>query len=350
MASHPRPPLSRLNIPGPPSLNMQQPISFDPRNQSMFSPSLPTSIQQTFHPPYLMHGQSAVQTPMQSIFPSQPQPPGAPSRPSYAQHRVGQVSIAQLAAAGIHPPNPLPMTPLGQGFPSQVPPGMQFGNPGPGFQRNRRTPSMSLGGPPKAVLGGPNRKVSPLLPAVTDAPPATVKGKKVVVKFPRETVVEDDTDQTISRTSWARVPLPLAEVPEQPMLRPPELDTAEVYPTDSDRYGFPSTLEVFLPGKVCFQSSTLRSSTYIPFRQSAWDNLKKLDIEEKLQKLGVEPGSMNSMSHIHGPHGRAASVRSEHVVITLQLNDSLLPRYHHLQTLPYYTLSLINCSSRKRLL
>lgn len=227
----------------------------------MFSPSFPTSIQQTFHPPYLMHGQQAVQTPMQSIFP--PQPPGAPSRPSYAHHRVGQVSIAQLAAAGIHPPNPMPMTPLGQGFPSQVPPGIPFGSSGPGFQRNRRTPSMSLGGPPKAVLGGPNRKVSPLLPAVTDAPPATVKGKKVVVKFPRETVVEDDADKTVSRTSWARMPLPLAEVPEQPVLRPPELVTAEVYPTDSDRYSFPGTLEVFLPGKVCFHLSTLSSSTYI---------------------------------------------------------------------------------------
>ena len=53
--------------------------------------------------------------------------------------------------------------------------------------------------------------------------------------------------------------------------------------------------------------------------QNAWDALKKLDIEEKLQKLGVEPGSGNSMPHIHAPHGRAASVRSKHVVTVSSL-------------------------------
>jgi hypothetical protein len=250
MTSHPRPSLSRLNIPGPVSLTMQQPIGFDSRSQTMFSPSLPTSIQQGFHPPYPMNGQSALQTPMQPMFP--PQPPGAPGRPSYAQHRVGQVSIAQLAAAGIHPPNP--MTPLGQGFPSQVPPGMSFGGPGPGFQRNRRTPSVSLGGPPKAVLGGPNRKVSPLPPAATEVPPPTAatRGKKMVVKFPQETVFGDDKDLVVTRAPWARSPLPLAEVPEQLVLRPPDLVTAEAYPTDPDRYDLPKTLGIFLPGKVCF--------------------------------------------------------------------------------------------------
>jgi hypothetical protein len=116
---------------------------------------------------------------------------------------------------------------------------------------------MSLGGPPKAVLGGPNRKVSPLPPAATEAPPppAAARGKKVVVRFPRETVVGDDGDQTVTRASWARTPIPLAEVPEQLMLRPPEAATAEAYPTDSDRYGLPNTLDVFLPGKVCFPTS-----------------------------------------------------------------------------------------------
>jgi hypothetical protein len=259
MASHPRPPLSRLNIPGPPSLEMQQPMGFDPRNQSMFSPGLPTSIQQGFHPPFSMNGQPALQTPMQPMF--APQPPGAPNRPLYAQHRVGQLSIAQLAAAGIHPPNTMPMTPLGQGFSSMASPGMPFGGSGSGFQRNRRAPSVNLGGPPKAVLGGPNRKVSPLPLAASEAPPAITKAKKAVVKFPRETVVGDD--KTVSRSPWARTPLPLAEIPEQPVLRPPELATAEVYPTDSDRYDFPNTLDVFLPGKVCFHSSNPPLSAYI---------------------------------------------------------------------------------------
>jgi hypothetical protein len=34
----------------------------------MFSPALPTSIQQGFHPPFPMNGQSALQTPMQPYF------------------------------------------------------------------------------------------------------------------------------------------------------------------------------------------------------------------------------------------------------------------------------------------
>ena len=224
----------------------------------MFSPAMPTSVQQGFHPSYAMQGQPALQTPMQSMFP--PQTTGTPSRPSYAQHRVGQVSIAQLAAAGIHPPNGMPMTPLGQGFPSQAPQGMPFGGSGPGFQRNRRTPSMSLGGPPKAVLGGPNRKVSPLPSAIAEAGPLppTAKTKKAVVKFPRETVV-DDTHRTVTRAPWARTPLPLDEVPEQPVLRPPELVTAEAYLTDSDRYYLPNTVDVFLPGKVWCCPLTSRS-------------------------------------------------------------------------------------------
>jgi hypothetical protein len=110
---------------------------------------------------------------------------------------------------------------------------------------------MSLGGPPKAVLGGPNRKVSPLPPAAAELTPATYcKGKKVIVKFPRETVVGDDIEQPITRPLWARTPLPLADVPDQPNAKPPQLTTAEVYLSDSERYDLPSTLDVFLPGKV----------------------------------------------------------------------------------------------------
>lgn len=215
----------------------------------MFSPALPTSIQQGFHPPFPVGGQSALQTPMQPLFPSQP--PGAPGRPSYAQHRGGQASIAQLAAAGIHPPNGIPMTPVGQGFQG---PGMPFAVHGPAFiPRNRRGPSISLGGPPKAVLGGPNRKVSPLPPTAAEVTPAVtaVKAKKVVVKFPRETVVGDDIEQPATRPLWARTPLPLADVLDQPLPEPPQLTTAEVHPSDAERYALPDTLEVFLPGKVC---------------------------------------------------------------------------------------------------
>lgn len=260
MASHHRPQLSRLNINGPPSLNMQQPgMAFDPRAQSMFSPALPTSIQQGFHPPYPISGQSALQTPMQPMFPQQP--PGAPGRPAFATHRSGP-SVAQLAAAGIHPPNGMPMTPLGQGFPGQMPPGMQqgmsFGGGGPNFvHRNRRAPSVSLGGPPKAILGGPNRKVSPLPPAAEAAPPPAVVRKKLVVKFPKETVEEEGEDKTITRAPWARNPMPLDALPRQKVLQPPELISADVFPPEAERGTIGDTIEVYLPGKVSSFASSI---------------------------------------------------------------------------------------------
>lgn len=63
---------------------------------------------------------------------------------------TAQASVA-LAAAGIHPPPDVPVTPLQQ---SQFSPA--FGGPQfPPFQyRNRRQPSISTGGSPKAQLGG----------------------------------------------------------------------------------------------------------------------------------------------------------------------------------------------------
>jgi hypothetical protein len=109
---------------------------------------------------------------------------------------------------------------------------------------------MSLGGPPKAVLGGPNRKVSPLPPVAAEVTPSipTAKGKKMIVKFPRETVTADDPEQPVTRPLWARTPL--VDVPEQQAPKPPQLTTAEAYLSDIERYDLPSTLDVFLPGKV----------------------------------------------------------------------------------------------------
>jgi hypothetical protein len=40
--------------------------------------------------------------------------------------------------------------------------------------------------------------------------------------------------------------------------------------------------------------------------------MKQKDIEEKLEKLGVEKGSGSSVPHIYAPHARAASVRLKH--------------------------------------
>ncbi|KAG7450750.1 uncharacterized protein BT62DRAFT_1045593 [Guyanagaster necrorhizus] len=266
MARH-RDALPRLNIPA--SLNMQQPM------QTMYSPALPTSIQQSFHPPLPM------QTPMQNFF---PQVPSAPGRPA---HHAGQASVAQLAAAGIHPPSGYPMTPMGGHFsrPSMMMNGPPGGHPFPG--RNRR--QLSIGGPPKAVLGGPNRKLSPIPPAAVTAtgsstsPAPQVKPKKIVVNLPKEDITGDN-GQTVCRASWARNPLDDPVILPLPDVAPVETYSIKIYPSDDWRFDIPPTIDVFLPGKMA--------------------------IEEKLEKLGVERGSGSNAPHIYAPHARAASISS----------------------------------------
>ncbi|THG97227.1 hypothetical protein EW026_g4730 [Hermanssonia centrifuga] len=182
-----------------------------------------------------------------SFFPRQP--PGAPGRPT--MHRA-HPSMAQLAAAGLLTPSGMPMTPLGQvGFP---PPML----PPPFVPRSKRTQSVSTGGPPKAVLGGPQRKVTPLPPIAAAVTPVVPKTKKVIVNLPKETIKEGEDSG--KRQEWARSPVPIPEIPEQ--------------------------------------------------RDSAWDAMKQKMIEEKLQRLGVEKGSMPTVPHIHAPHARAASISS----------------------------------------
>ncbi|KAH9855781.1 hypothetical protein C2E23DRAFT_750718 [Lenzites betulinus] len=289
MVSQHRQQPSRLFI--PPNLNSQQPMSFA-ENAPLFSPALPTSIQQSMHPPFALGGQgNPLQTPMQAGF--FPPPPGAPGRPSL--HR-SHPSVMQLAAAGIIPPPGMPgmpMTPLGQnGFPPQMLPGLAPFAP-PFVPRSKRSASMSVGGPPKAVLGGPQRKVSPMPPPVAASPvaPPPQKQKKVIVNFPHETIPTEGGESS-TRASFARTPLPLSEVPEAAEIRHPDLSTVELYPPDSWRYHLPPTVDVFLPGKA------------------AWETIKQKIIEEKLQRLGVERGSGSSVPNIHAPHARAASISS----------------------------------------
>ncbi|KIK96867.1 hypothetical protein PAXRUDRAFT_825497 [Paxillus rubicundulus Ve08.2h10] len=278
MASQPRQPLPRLSI--PPSLTMQQP--YDGR-QAMFSPGLPTSLQQSYHPPPFQIAPpqfqivpQPLQTPMQTFFPQQP--PNAPGRPTYPHHK-GHASIAHFY--GFPPQSAIPITPLGQGFPMMIPaPGQPF------VPRNRRTPSVSVGGPPKAPLGGPGRKHSPLPPL---PPPATQKGKKIVVNLPVETI-SGTGGQLCVRPPWARTPMPRASH-DEPEVAPPEIASAEPYPPDACRYHIPDTVGVFLPGKV------------------VWDAMKHRVIEEKLEKLGVERGFGGSLP-LHAPHARAASISS----------------------------------------
>ncbi|KAI0043626.1 hypothetical protein FA95DRAFT_1563095 [Auriscalpium vulgare] len=262
--------LSRLAI--PPPFHVQQ------QGQPMFSPAIPTAIHQGFNSSF--NPQGSLQTPMQGSF--FPTPPGAPGRPVHAGHRA-HPSLA-LAAAGIHPPlgmpmTPgIPMTPLGQ---AQFPPGMV----GPPFmQRGRRQPSISTGGPPKAALGGAGKNYRPASPKnVPAAAPVVQKTKKAPVSLPQET-------KDGERRPWARMPMPDNLLPPQAPIPPLEASSAEIYPPDYWRQFIPDTVDVFLPGKV------------------AWEDIKKHVIEEKLERLGVERGS--TVPHIHAPHARAASISS----------------------------------------
>ncbi|KAJ4485458.1 hypothetical protein J3R30DRAFT_1361201 [Lentinula aciculospora] len=308
--------LPRLNIPPvPASLALQQPIF-----QPLYSPALPTSLQQSFHPPMPLPGHGIMQAPMQPYFnPVQMGPPGAPGRMG---HRAGQQSMninmgnmgsmAQLAAAGIHPPNGFPITPMGGHFPRQsmagFPGGMPPHNPFP--NRNRR--QLSIGGPPKAVLGGPQRKLSPNPPVSSGVfsagisgsttpvgpPPNSVpaiKAKKLIVNLPKETIPSEEEGIAATKADFSRVPLKPEEIIHTRDLRYPEVMTCEEFPPEHYRHLIPPTVDVFLPGKV------------------AWERLKNAVIEQKLEKLGVERGgssSANSFVQPHALHGRAASVSS----------------------------------------
>jgi len=247
----------------PPNLGSQQ-----PGRTSMFSPSLPTSIQQNFHPPFVGPIPGNVMTPIQANFMPMPMP--AAGRP--INHRT-RSSIAQLAAVGIPPPMGAPLTPLLPGqFPQGVPPMLM---PTPQFQpRSRRAPSISTGGPPKAVLGGPGAKgrvITETAPTPTSTAPPQ-KTKKVVVNIPRETIpVEGDGDTlgdgvTPRREIWARIPLRPSEVPELVDPAPLEAISAEFFPLEEWRTQLPPTVDVFLPGKVGVIESSFIARLRLPCR------------------------------------------------------------------------------------
>lgn len=210
-----------------------------PPTSAIFSPSLPTAIPQ--------HHLHPLQTPMQSFF--NPSMPAAPPRPTH--HHQNQPSI-QLAAAGIHNYPTNYITPVTGHFPrpsmalaqSPQPPSA---HPFPG--RSRR--QLSIGGPPKALLGGPARKLSPLPPATN--PSATASGapekkKKVIVNLPNETIHGEHENSPVTRPDWARSPLPnvFADVPVNPV----EASTTAIYPPDEWRIELPNSIDVYLPGKV----------------------------------------------------------------------------------------------------
>ncbi|KAG8732948.1 hypothetical protein FRC11_009825 [Ceratobasidium sp. 423] len=197
----------------------------------------------------------------------------------------------------------MPLTPGGGMFQQQqqphfaaMPPANppQMGGLGvpPFVPRSRRT--ISIGGPPKAVLGGPNRKTSPLppTPAGENAPGLPdVKKKKCTVKLPVESdqdldgdAEDDEASARRTKSLWSRTPIPLSEFPPEVILGD-QLVIISVEP-------HPEHIKLREIG---------------PTAALQWDLMRQEIIEEKLAKLGVERGSgaayLPSQSH-----GRAFSI------------------------------------------
>ncbi|KAH8120720.1 hypothetical protein DFH11DRAFT_1500736 [Phellopilus nigrolimitatus] len=285
MATQHRQQPSRLFI--PPMLNPQLANSLNTR--SMYSPALPTASQPGFPPLHSAHPFNpgfSLQTPMQTSF--FPPPSAAPVRPMLPGHRPS-ASMAHFGAPSMHPPGP--MTPVGQSFSP-----MMHGGPGmppshPFVPKSRRTPSM-IGGPPKAMLGGPNRKVSPLPPTAV-AFQEKLKSKRVIVRLPLETEADKEFGDASRRSLWSRRPVAASDIELKPDLPPPETNSVDMHPEESFQKYFPPTVDVFLPGK------------------GAWDDMKQREIDEKLERLGIERRSSDfGTSELFGPRGRAASISS----------------------------------------
>ncbi|CAE7064529.1 unnamed protein product [Rhizoctonia solani] len=198
----------------------------------------------------------------------------------------------------------MPLTPGGGVFQQQQQPhfaAMGAGNPPMGglglppfVPRSRRT--ISIGGPPKAVLGGPNRKTSPLppTPAGENAPALPdVKKKKCTVKLPLESeqeLNEEEDGPKRTKSLWSRSPVPHSQLPPELILCDElEIASAEPHPEHVKQKEIGSTAAVFLPSKL------------------QWDLMRQEIIEEKLARLGVERGS--GVAYLPSQsHGRAFSI------------------------------------------
>ncbi|KIM21994.1 hypothetical protein M408DRAFT_297474 [Serendipita vermifera MAFF 305830] len=288
------------------SINLPPNLAQQAGGQPLFSPALPTALQTQFRPSMPFH-MNPMQTPMQSQFFPQAAPfiPGHQQRgsivgphgmtlpitpgfnPGFQQHQLpphlaAAAAVAAAAAAGGAPGTAGPQGGGGHG---------RSGSVSMPFNRNRRQNSVSLGGPPKATLGGPANKhtAAPLMnpSSSTAVLEKTLKGKKLTVKVPNESATEDGGPIP----AYARTPIPVSELPH--FVEPLALDTATapLFPEERPKGELPKSIDVFLPGK------------------DAWDVLKRAMIEERLTKLGVERSGVPPI-FAHGVHGRAASISS----------------------------------------
>jgi hypothetical protein len=219
---------------------------------------LQTPIQTAFFPPpsagfvpgHQQRGSMVGSINIAPGFPIPPQTPlGGPGINAHHQlppHLAGMAQMAAVAAvaAAAQQQGGPPATPGGHGGHGRA------GSVSLPFNRNRRQGSVSLGGPPKATLGGPQNKhvAAPMTNPASSAAALekTLKGKKIAVKIPKESSEEDG----VAPPEFARRPIPVSELPAFDEPRPLDTNTAISYPDERPKGDLPRTVEVFLPGKV----------------------------------------------------------------------------------------------------
>ena len=150
-----------------------------------------------------------------------------------------------------------------------------------------------------------NKHVAPALTNPASSAAAlekTLKGKKLVVRLPKESPTYDGLIP-----EFARHPVPTSDLAPFDDPRPVDIQTAATYPEERLKGEFPKTVDVFLPGKVCTSLELSAHSLIRCLTQGSWDELKRKMIDEKLSKLGVEVNFPTIFTN-NPIHGRAASV------------------------------------------
>jgi hypothetical protein len=237
MAVQHRKQLSRLNIPAASQFDgphIQTAALAPAHPMALYPPALATAIQASF--------------PQHLSFPAALQGGFRPSTPTNNRHRQ-TASVANMFGGGFPLPSPSPHPTPFLGHQSQMSTSVPY------HLKSKRNTSISIGGPPKAVLGGPQRKLSPLPTLIkeeavpvapeTKAPPA----KKAIVNLPKEVGQVEYEGVTYEDPPWSRKPLSETSVPTDSP-QPPEVSSGDEYPPRATSSPSAGKCEVDLPQPV----------------------------------------------------------------------------------------------------